>query len=92
MENYRNLLIVWTATGFWHGASWTFIAWGFYYGIIISLEKAGFEKILTKLWSPLQHIYVMLLVMIGWVFFRADNFAYSIAYIKTMFGFNGGNL
>lgn len=86
---YRNLLIVWTATGFWHGASWTFMAWGFYYGIIIALEKAFLGNWLTKLWSPLQHIYVMLLVMIGWVFFRADNFAYSIAYIKTMFGFNG---
>lgn len=86
---YRNLLIVWTATGFWHGASWTFMAWGFYYGIIISLEKAFLGNWLTKLWNPLQHIYVMLLVMIGWVFFRADNFAYSLDYIKTLFGLNG---
>ncbi len=86
---YRNLLIVWTATGFWHGASWTFMAWGFYYGIIISLEKAFLGNWLMKLWSPIQHIYVLLLVMIGWVFFRADNFAYSVDYIKTLFSLNG---
>ncbi|MBF0705549.1 MBOAT family protein [Alkalihalobacillus hwajinpoensis] len=84
----RNLLIVWTITGFWHGASWTFMAWGFYYGAIIVIESLGFSKWLSRLWSPLQHIYVLLLVMIGWVFFRADNFTYSFEYLQTMFGFN----
>ncbi|MGB8000037.1 MAG: MBOAT family O-acyltransferase [Anaerobacillus sp.] len=84
----RNLLIVWTITGFWHGASWTFMAWGFYYGAIIVIESLGFGKWLSRQWSPLQHIYVLLLVMIGWVFFRADNFTYSFEYLQTMFGFN----
>ena len=88
-KTYRNLLIVWTATGFWHGASWTFMAWGFYYGIIICIERLGLGKWLAKLWSPLQHIYVLFLVMIGWVFFRADSFSYSIEFIQTMFGLNG---
>ncbi|SOC34874.1 MBOAT family O-acyltransferase [Ureibacillus acetophenoni] len=91
-KTYRNLLIVWTATGFWHGASWTFMAWGFYYGIIICIERLGFGKVLAKLWSPLQHIYVLLLVMIGWVFFRADSFSYSAEFIQTMFGLNGTEL
>ncbi|ANX13789.1 alginate O-acetyltransferase [Fictibacillus arsenicus] len=86
---YRNLLIVWTITGFWHGASWTFMAWGFYYGVIISLERLGLSKILEKLWRPLQHVYVLLIVMIGWVFFRSDSFDYSFNYIQTLFGFNG---
>lgn len=86
---YRNLLIVWTITGFWHGASWTFMAWGFYYGVIISLERLGLSKILEKLWRPLQHVYVLLIVMIGWVFFRADSFDYSFNYIQTLFGFSG---
>ncbi|MBJ6949612.1 hypothetical protein JG666_20335, partial [Vibrio cholerae] len=89
LANYRNLFIVWGLTGLWHGASWTFIAWGLYYGFIISIEKAGFEKILNKLWKPLQHAYVLLIVMIGWVFFRADNFAYSFQYLKAMFGIDG---
>jgi alginate O-acetyltransferase complex protein AlgI len=83
---YRNLLIVWTATGFWHGASWTFMAWGFYYGLIISLEKLGLEKIIHSAWRPIQHLYVVLIFMVGWVFFRADNFAYSFDYLKVMFG------
>ncbi|WP_139492164.1 MBOAT family O-acyltransferase [Brevibacillus dissolubilis] len=83
---YRNLLVVWTLTGFWHGASWTFMAWGFYYGILISLEKAGLEKRLAGWWRPLQHVYVLLAVMIGWVFFRADDFGHSMAYLGAMFG------
>lgn len=91
-KTYRNLLIVWTATGFWHGASWTFMAWGFYYGIIICIERLGLGKVLAKLWSPLQHIYVLLIVMIGWVFFRADSFSYSTEFIQTMFGLNGTEL
>lgn len=84
----RNLLIVWTITGFWHGASWTFMAWGFYYGFLIVLERLGLGKLLSRLWAPLQHAYVLILVMIGWVFFRADNFSYSFEFLQTMFGFN----
>ncbi|MGM0876430.1 MAG: MBOAT family O-acyltransferase [Bacillota bacterium] len=83
---YRNLFIVWTATGFWHGASWTFMAWGFYYGLIIALEKLGLEKIIHSAWRPIQHLYVILIFMVGWVFFRADNFSYSFDYLKIMFG------
>ncbi|WP_096466814.1 MBOAT family O-acyltransferase [Aneurinibacillus soli] len=89
---YRNLFIVWMLTGFWHGASWTFIAWGLYYGILISLEKAGLEKILAKCWMPVQHLYVLMIVMIGWVFFRADNFPYAASYIQAMFGLRSGPL
>lgn len=88
-KTYRNLLIVWTITGFWHGASWTFMAWGFYYGILISIERLGLGKILDKIWRPVQHIYVLIIVMIGWVFFRADSFSYSFDFIQTMFGMNG---
>lgn len=88
-KTYRNILIVWTITGFWHGASWTFMAWGFYYGILISLERAGLSKLIDKMPRVLQHLYVLIIVMIGWVFFRADNFAYSFEFIQTMFGMNG---
>lgn len=87
-KTYRNLLIVWTITGFWHGASWTFMAWGFYYGLLISIERLGLLSFLEKLWRPVQHLYMIVLVSLGWVFFRADNFAYSIEYLKTMFGLN----
>ena len=50
---YRNLLIVWTITGFWHGASWTFMAWGFYYGILIAFERMGLGTWLGRLWNDL---------------------------------------
>lgn len=86
---YRNLLVVWTITGFWHGASWTFVAWGFYYGFFICLEKAGFSKWLASIWKPIQHAYVLIIVMIGWVFFRADHFDYAFVYIKTLMGLEG---
>ena len=88
---YRNLFIVWALTGFWHGASWTFIAWGIYYGVLIALEKAGLEKLLSRIY-PLNHIVVLLLVMIGWVFFRADNFGQATDFITTMFYSRGNNL
>ena len=87
LKLYRNLLLVWALTGFWHGASWTFMAWGLYYGLILCLEKMGLESWLKRLWTPLQHMYVLLIVMMGWVFFRADNFSYSYYFIKTLFGF-----
>ncbi|WP_394218230.1 MBOAT family O-acyltransferase [Halobacillus trueperi] len=86
VKTIRNLLIVWSITGFWHGASWTFMAWGFYYGVLITLERIGFSKVLDRLWRPVQHIYLLLIVMIGWVFFRADDFSYSLSYIQRMFG------
>ncbi|MBM7609086.1 alginate O-acetyltransferase complex protein AlgI [Lysinibacillus composti] len=82
---YRNLLVVWTLTGFWHGASWTFMAWGFYFGILISLEKKFLLKWLNKIPRVFRHIYVLFIVMIGWVFFRADNFSYAFDYLKAMF-------
>ncbi|MBO9131525.1 MBOAT family protein [Bacillus sp. 165] len=83
---YLNLFIVWMLTGLWHGASWTFVAWGIYYGILIMFEKAGLSTILERLPKIFQHSYVLLLVMIGWVFFRADSFSYSKIYLQTMFG------
>lgn len=89
LKLYRNILIVWTITGFWHGASWTFIAWGLYYGILIAIERLGLLRIIEKLWRPLQHVYMLFFVSLGWVFFRADNFTYSINYLKTVFGLQG---
>lgn len=87
-KGYRNLLIVWTLTGFWHGASWTFMAWGFYYGLLISLEKWFLLKWLERIPHLFRHVYLLLMVMIGWVFFRADNFSYAFDYLQAMFRFD----
>lgn len=89
---YRNLLVVWTLTGFWHGASWTFMAWGFYYGVLISLEKWFLQGLLNKMPRFIRHVYVLVIVMIGWVFFRADDFDYAFHYIGTLFGLAGAGL
>jgi len=88
---YLNLLIVFFLCGLWHGASWTFVVWGLYHGLFLILERLKFGRILNSLWAPLQHFYALIVVMVGWVFFRADNFPYAISYIKTMFGFGRWN-
>ncbi len=85
---YLNIFTVWMLTGFWHGASWSFIAWGMYFGILICIEKAFMLKLLSKVYRPLRHVYLILIIIIGWVFFRANSFTYSIEYLKTMFGLN----
>ena len=74
-----NLFVVWSLTGLWHGANWTFIVWGLMYFVLITLEK------LTKFDRKLGwfgHVYTMLFVILGWVLFRADNISYGIGYIK----------
>jgi alginate O-acetyltransferase complex protein AlgI len=85
----RNISIVWMLTGFWHGASWTFIAWGAYYGILLGIEKYWLSNLLEKTWRPIRHVYLLLIVSIGWVFFRADDFNYAFSYLKVMFGMEG---
>lgn len=86
---YVNLFIVFLCTGFWHGASWSFIFWGLFHGLFIILEKAGLDKILSRLWKPFRHTYTLLVVMIAWVFFRADNFGFAVQYIQKLFFVSG---
>jgi len=83
-KQYRNLGIVWMLTGLWHGASWTFVAWGVYYGIWIMLEKAFLGKILARV-TVLATIWTLVLVLVGWVFFRAETFPEAVTYIQAMF-------
>jgi|WetSurMetagenome_2_1015567.scaffolds.fasta_scaffold09895_4 alginate O-acetyltransferase complex protein AlgI len=83
---YSNLLIVFLLVGLWHGANWHFVAWGVYYGAFLVLERWKLSSIISSLWAPLQHVYVLIIVIIGWVLFRADNLNMAIYYIKSMFG------
>lgn len=64
-----NLLIVWTLTGMWHGAAWNFIVWGFYYGVLLVMEKYVWGSEVDRLPSPLRRIYTAVCVLVGWVFF-----------------------
>ncbi len=81
-----NLMLVWFLTGLWHGASWTFILWGVYYGVLLVLEKYVWGKALAKLPRFVQHLYSLLIVLIGWVFFFSDSLRDAIHYLGTMFG------
>ena len=65
------------------------MAWGFYYGVLPVFERLGWGKFLTRLPRILQHLYVLLIVMVGWIFFRADNFVYSFQYLKPCFSPEG---
>jgi len=81
---YINLLIVFILTGFWHGASWNFLIWGLFHGIFLASEHAGLSNILSKMWQPIQHVYLLIIVVIGWVFFRADTLPQAIDYTYSM--------
>lgn len=82
---YRNLVLVFLLCGLWHGAGWTFIIWGLYHGCFLVLERMGFERLLSLLPRFARHIYVILVFMVGWVFFRADSFSFALDYIAVMF-------
>jgi alginate O-acetyltransferase complex protein AlgI len=82
---YGNLFIVFLLCGFWHGASWTFMAWGAYYGFFLILEKI-FPAAIEKLPSTIRHFYVFAVIVFGWVLFRSDSFAHAFYYVKSMFG------
>lgn len=80
---YMNTFVVWLLTGIWHGANWTFICWGLMYFVSISLEKAvGLDRMENFRW--IRHIYTMLLVMFGWVIFRANTITEAGSYLKAM--------
>ena len=87
---YRNLFIVWFLTGLWHGASWNFIVWGLFYGFLIAVERAGMGNALNRSPRVLQHLYVILAFMIGWVFFRSNTLTYAVEYLQVLFGFGNG--
>jgi alginate O-acetyltransferase complex protein AlgI len=85
---YLNLFLVFSLCGLWHGASWNFVIWGLIHGGFLVIERAGFSVVLKRCWLPLQHFYTLFVVLLAWVFFRADTLASAISYLKTMFGFN----
>ena len=85
-KRIRNLLIVWILTGLWHGASWTFVVWGLYHGILLLLEKYPLKGILAKTPSPIRHILTLLAVIVGWVLFFSPDFSSAIFYLGRMFG------
>ena len=84
-----NIGVVWFLTGLWHGASWNFILWGVYFGILLVIEKSFLLKLLKKLPSAVGHIYAMILVVFGWVLFYFEDMSEMGRFIARLFGSDG---
>lgn len=85
-KQIRNILIVWALTGLWHGASWNFVLWGVYYGILLMIEKLFLLKALNKCPAIVRHIYTLVIVIIGWTIFAQTDFGLLGTYLQRMFG------
>ncbi len=85
---YLNLWIVFLISGFWHGAEWTFVIWGAYHGLFLVLERLFLDKALQQTHKMVRIIYSFFIIVIGWVFFRADNLPHAMAFLQQMFSVN----
>ncbi|MDR2548593.1 MAG: MBOAT family protein [Desulfobulbus sp.] len=84
LKTYRNLFIVFCATGIWHGANWTFLVWGIWHGLFLIAERL-FPAISSRMPALARHCYVLLAVILGWVFFRSESIEGAISYMGAMF-------
>jgi alginate O-acetyltransferase complex protein AlgI len=85
-RTYVNLSIVFLLTGFWHGAAWTFVFWGAWHGAFLILERGLLRGVLERTPAPLAHLYLLLVVVLGWIPFRADGFGQTLAFYGAMLG------
>ena len=86
VRTYCNLLIVFLLCGFWHGASWTYVAWGLYHGFFLVLERTAFGSITGKLWAPVRILLTFMIIMVGFVIFRSDTLPEAFSYLAVMLG------
>ncbi len=84
-----NLLVVWAATGIWHGASWNYLLWGLYFFVLLMVEKFFLMGLLKKLPAAVSHVYTLFLVLVSWAIFAIEDFGHLTAYLKVMFGLGG---
>lgn len=84
-----NLLLVFFLTGLWHGASWNFVIWGLFHGGFLALERTRFGTLLERLPALPRHIYLLLVVGVAWVFFRAEDLDHALGYLSAMIGLGG---
>ncbi len=85
-RNHLNLIAVFFLCGLWHGANWTFVAWGLFHGLFLVLEKTPWGIRLQQFPRPARHLYTLFVVMLGWVLFRADTFSGAADFFAALFG------
>jgi alginate O-acetyltransferase complex protein AlgI len=85
-KTYRNLVAVFFLCGLWHGANWTFAFWGLFHGLFLVVERLGLGAAIRRLWAPLRHVYLLVVVMVGWVFFREDTLTGALGFLTAMAG------
>ena len=88
-RTWFNLLTVFALCGFWHGASWVFVVWGLFHGAFLVLERLGLGRALERLGAPLCRVYTLVVVLAGWVFFRAETLPSAVGILRTMAGLGG---
>lgn len=86
MIQIRNIIVVWAATGLWHGPSWNYVLWGLYFAVILVFEKFVLFRFWEKVFKPIRHIYTMFIVIVSWVIFVFEDISGLGNYLKGMFG------
>ena len=89
---FFNLMVTWFATGLWHGASWNFVLWGVYYGVLILLERLFLLKLFERLPRFFSHLYFVVLMLFGWVLFNFISLPDAFLYMGKMLGLHGAPL
>lgn len=87
VRTYVNLATIFILTGFWHGATWSFVFWGVFHGLFMILERLFLGDLLKKIPAVFGWIYTMLIVIIAWVFFRIESFPAALEYSQLLFSF-----
>jgi alginate O-acetyltransferase complex protein AlgI len=86
-----NTFVVWALTGLWHGASWNFVIWGLWFFVFLMIERFALKRFLEK--TPvISNIYLLVVVLLGWVIFRFTNLELALTVVKSLFGLNGNPL
>ncbi len=91
VRTYTNMVIVFFLCGLWHGASWTFVIWGLFHGSFLVLERLGLSNLMNRLPAIARHIYLVIIVLISWVFFRSETLEHALAYLGVMSGTSNAN-
>ena len=91
LRSMFNTFVVWALTGLWHGASWNFVLWGLWFFVFLMIERLFLKKVLEKV-PVLSNLYLLFVVMLGWVVFRFTNMELGAVMFKSLFGLNGNPL